>query len=289
MRVLELDGVAAPPRDAPALEHVRFLLTRQLRELETHDPGVRLGTDPEDLHRFRVATRRSRALIRAAAPLLGTQLDALQEELRWLGWALGPARDLDVLVDHLREEVATLDADLAEAGEIVALIEEERGRARAAMLGSLAGDRYLALLDRFAADVAALEGAGDAGVLTELAAAEGRRLRKAYRRLGPNPPDERLHRLRIKAKRARYAAELAGQAGGKKLAAVVRATRDLQDVVGSHQDAVVAEERVRRLADERTAIAAGRIVELQHRRRLRARADVPATWERVAHAMRRAF
>jgi CHAD domain-containing protein len=289
MRVLELDGVAAPARDALAVDHVRFLLTRQLRELETYDPGVRLGTDPEDLHRFRVATRRSRALIRAAAPLLGGQLDPLQEELRWLGWALGPARDLDVLVDHLREETASLDGDLEEAGEIVAALEEERSRARAAMVGSLTGDRYLAVLDRFAADVAALSGDGETGVLVELAAAESRRLRKSYRGLGPNPPDERLHRVRIKAKRARYAAELAGQAGGKRLAAVVRAARDLQDVVGAHQDAVVAEERVRRLAGDRTAIAAGRIIELEHQRRRRARAELPETWARFDSARRRAF
>jgi CHAD domain-containing protein len=290
MRVLELDGVAAPPPGAPAVEHVRFLLTRQLRELETYDPGVRLGTDPEDLHRFRVATRRSRALIRAAGPLLGTQLDALQEELRWLGWALGPARDLDVLVDHLRDEVGTLDADVAEAEEIVAAIEAERERARAAMIGSLSGDRYLAMLDRFAADVGSLAGDGGPEVLAQLAAAEARKLRKAHRGLGPNPPDERLHRLRIKAKRARYSAELAGQAGGgKRIAAVVRATRDLQDVVGAHQDAVVAEERVRRLATERTALAAGRIVELEHQIRVRARADVPETWDRVERAVKKAF
>ena len=59
-----------PPRpqageDAPAIELLRVLLAEQLRELLRHDPGVRLGDDLEDVHRYRVATRRSRALIRA--------------------------------------------------------------------------------------------------------------------------------------------------------------------------------------------------------------------------------
>ena len=72
MRVLELADERGAARKAPAVEHLRFLLTRQLRELETYDPGVRLGVEPEDLHRFRVATRRSRALIRASRPLLGS-------------------------------------------------------------------------------------------------------------------------------------------------------------------------------------------------------------------------
>src|SRR5581483_5199909 len=69
MRVLDVEDEPAPRRKAPALEHLRFLLRRQLRELETWDPGVRLGGEPEDLHRFRVATRRARALIRASRPL----------------------------------------------------------------------------------------------------------------------------------------------------------------------------------------------------------------------------
>ena len=34
-----------------------------------HDPGTRLGTDPESLHDMRVAVRRARALLRAGAPL----------------------------------------------------------------------------------------------------------------------------------------------------------------------------------------------------------------------------
>ena len=69
MRVLALDDTGAPPLDAPLDVHLRHLLTAQLRELEAHDPGVRLGDDPEDVHGFRVATRRARALIRATQSL----------------------------------------------------------------------------------------------------------------------------------------------------------------------------------------------------------------------------
>jgi CHAD domain-containing protein len=289
LRVLELDGEPAPPPSAPAVAHLRFLLTRQLRELETYDPGVRLGVDPEDLHRFRVATRRSRALIRAARPLAGEQLAVTAAELKWLGGVLGPVRDLDVLVGDLGAIVAELDGD-AEAGEVlVALLAEQRANAREKLVAALNGDRYLALLDRFEADVAGLEGDGDAELLVALAAAESRKLRKAYRALEPGAPDAELHRVRIKAKHARYAAELAVQTDAKRLAPVVRAARDIQDVVGSHQDAVVAEERIRRLARARTAIAAGRIVEVEHGRRRRARAALPRAWKRFDRAFGRAF
>ena len=45
-------------------------------ERDRADRGHRLGDDPEDLHKYRVATRRSRALIRATRPLLGERLVA---------------------------------------------------------------------------------------------------------------------------------------------------------------------------------------------------------------------
>ena len=52
---------------------------------------------------MRVATRRLRAFLKVAAPLLDeTWSEPLREELAWLGGALGPARDLDVLEAHLR-------------------------------------------------------------------------------------------------------------------------------------------------------------------------------------------
>jgi inorganic triphosphatase YgiF len=71
LRVLEISADESPAAGATTLEQVRHLLAVQLRELERHDPGVRLGGDPEDLHRFRVATRRTRAIVRATRPLLG--------------------------------------------------------------------------------------------------------------------------------------------------------------------------------------------------------------------------
>ena len=43
---------------------------REYRDLLAHDPGTRRGDDPEDLHQLRVATRRLRAFLRAARPLV---------------------------------------------------------------------------------------------------------------------------------------------------------------------------------------------------------------------------
>src|SRR5262249_48544989 len=153
MRVLDVDEASSPLPDARALEHLAFLLGHQLLELDRHDPGVRLGADAEDLHRFRVATRRSRALIRASRKLLGDRLEPLSDELRWLGDALGPVRDLDVLLEHLRVEIRSLDRERADGERIVAALEEERAGARERLLDALRSERYTALLDAFAAEV----------------------------------------------------------------------------------------------------------------------------------------
>ena len=60
------------------------------------------------------------------------------------------------------------------------------------------------------------------------------------------------------------------------------ATKRVQDVLGDHQDAGVAADQLRTLAaavaDPRAALAAGIVVERQHARKLRARAEFPAAW-----------
>jgi CHAD domain-containing protein len=281
MRVLALDLAEPPSRKAPPVDHLRWLLLLQLRELEAHDPGVRLGVEPEDVHKFRVATRRSRALIRAARPLVGDVLKPLAEELKWLGGALGPVRDLDVLLDHLRKQVAGLDRDAASGEKIVASFETQRDEARAAMLEALTSPRYLALLDRFPDDVRALGDVEAEGTLEDLAGHELRRLQKAYKALGPSPSDDTLHELRIYSKRARYASELASSGGRRRYERLVDALKDVQDVVGAHQDAVVAEQKIRKVS---RTVAAGRLIERERTRRAEARAELPGTWRGVEAA-----
>jgi CHAD domain-containing protein len=117
--------------------------------------------------------------------------------------------------------------------------------------------------------------------------AEFKRLRKEMDGLGDDHTDEELHQARILAKRSRYAAEAAGSSS-----VFVKRAKKLQDVIGEHQDAVVAEEQIRRLLKRvrgsgRTAFAAGRLVERQRRRREDARAAWPSAWRKLDKAGRR--
>jgi CHAD domain-containing protein len=263
-------------------EALRALLRRQLREIHAHDPGTRLGEDPESLHDMRVAVRRSRALLRAGRRLVANDTSGLRDELKALGAALGTVRDLDVLLDRLRSEAAALDASDATAAEhLLARLEGERSDARGLLLETLEDPAYLALLDRFEREVDGLERSGDRVSLDELARRELRRVCKEVRGLPPEPAPAELHELRKLGKRARYAAELAGHER------VVKRAKRLQDVLGSHQDAVVAEERLRTMAagappDE--ALAAGRLIE---RERLQ-RAEAGRAWRKAWKGLERA-
>lgn len=285
MRVLQVVDAKPLGAKASTLEQVRHLLAAQLRELERYDPGVRLRDDAEDLHRFRVATRRTRAVIRATRPLLGETLTPLGEELKWLAGVLGPARDLDVLLDNLRSLAGTLGEDEPGAETIIAVLDEEREQLHDAVLDALGDERYLRLLDTFEATIASLPDLDAPGGLRPLAAAELRKLGKAASKLGDDPADDDLHALRIRAKRARYAAELAAVGDrSKPLARYVTALKAVQDAIGEHQDAVVAEARIRRVARAKTAVAAGRLIERERERRRQCRRDYPDV---LARALRR--
>jgi CHAD domain-containing protein len=289
MRVLELPDEAVPAPDAPLSDHLRFLLGVQLRELEAHDPGVRLGADAEDVHKARVATRRTRALIRATRPVLGEVLRPLADELKWLGGVLGSVRDLDVLLEHLAAEVDRLGDDEPAGRQLLEALGAERDEDRGQLLEALSSDRYRALLERFEAAIETLPPLEAAGAADGIARDELRRLRKAVAALPKSPTDDELHEIRIDAKRARYAAELAGLGGSKTVARAVDALKRVQDTIGEHQDAVVAEARLRKLARAKTAIAAGRLIERERDRKRKMRKAYPDDVAAALDAGKKAF
>jgi CHAD domain-containing protein len=117
-------------------------------------------------------------------------------------------------------------------------------------------------------------------------------MRRTFAELGDEPEDDALHASRIAVKRARYAADLAAHELGKPGTKFVAVAKQLQDILGDHQDAVVAQERIREWADSATdpesGFAAGRLVQLERDRMAAARAAWPDTWARLDDAARRA-
>ena len=284
-----LDGkelVPSPPvSDDPGAARLRELLAAQRRALLAHEPGTRLGGDIENLHQHRVAARRTRAFLRAVRRYVDADWrGALGGALSELGRATGPVRDLDVLLEHVRAEVVGLDPREQEAGDaLVRELENRLAQARDTLLDALDGDSYrltlarLNLPPRLAHDVEAIP-------LTRVARNEFRRLVRVVDRLGKSPDETAIHGLRIALKRARYAAELAAP-DGKRRRRFLTEARGLQDLLGEHQDAVVAETRLREVAleggDAGAAFIAGRLAERQSLRRARVREYLPTAWKRL--------
>ena len=285
--VLELVAESAAAAADGPIGRLRSVLARQYAEILRHDPGVRLDLDPEDVHRMRVAARRGRAVLRAARPLLDPDWsEPLRAELKWLGGSLGARRDLDVLIARLREQVVLLEQPEQGAAEtLVDALEQERVTAQFFAAEVLGSPRYFNLLDTLEAAVRGPRVRRSEVSLSTLAAKEFRRLRKSAAAIGPESSDAELHRARILGKRARYAAEFAEPELGKAGRRFVARAKAFQDILGAHQDAIVAEARLRSLlgssAGPGAAFAAGRLVEQERARRREMREALPRAWQKL--------
>ena len=223
------------------------LLARRAAALKRHLPGAVDG-DSHGVHQARVASRR----LREAVPVLTAGVKApkarkARGKIRRLTKALGTVRELDVTIQILDELVAneTLPRPALEAvrGHVVT----ERDARRAVMLKRL-DHVNVAKLDR------RLEAVGD--VLAETGSetwrdALGARLVKRTKALatamaaaGHMYAPEQLHRVRIAAKKLRYAMELAFDAGVKSASAPVRAVERAQDTLGRLHDLQVLQSHV---------------------------------------------
>jgi CHAD domain-containing protein len=245
----EVDG------DATVEALLRHELASGTLRLFRHEAGVRIGEDPEAVHQARVATRRIRSTLRTFSSLLDPDwTDRLRDDLKWLANLLGEVRDADVLLERFSEHLAALPAADAKPGRrLLAMLAAQRDQARRRLLGGMAQEKYASLLDDLVAAAAApalLPGADRpaAEVMPPLVAKPWKKLRKAVREAGDDPADDQLHQIRIRAKRARYAAETVEPVIGKPAEDFADAVADLQGVLGDHQDAVVGEAWLRQAA-----------------------------------------
>ena len=271
---------------------VRFAIGSGASRLIQNDPAARIGSDPEAIHQARVATRRLRSDLKTLEPLLDrSAVETLRNELRWIGELLGSVRDSDVLIGAVEETGRRLRLGSKPISTIVTELEHDRRRSHDALVDALASRRYVALIRELiaAADAPPLaEGVdGDRRArprVRKLVRKSWRRVSRGVRRLGTEPPDAELHEVRKRAKRARYAAELASAALEEDADRLADRLADLQDVLGELQDAVVADERLAALVrDDRiggsTAFASGKLACTMGQARSDARDRWPAAWK----------
>jgi CHAD domain-containing protein len=288
-RALEPPEVSSRPlaAGASAAEVIRNVLAESVAALLRHDPFVRTSSDPEAVHQARVATRKLRSHLRTFGPLLDAEwTDMLRTELGWVAMALGGVRDREVLLERLRERARSLPAsDSRSAASLLHVLEVEIDALRKKLHTELSSTRYVDLLERLVTAAQAPAALAEADqpaseVLPALATNPWRRLRSAVRQLPESATDPELHRIRILAKRARYAAEAVAPVVGPAAEAFARAAAKLQTVLGEHQDSITAQAWLRAArVTGRRAFVAGELIALEHIAATEARARWPAIWQ----------
>src|SRR5215213_1034622 len=219
------------------------ILRRHFAAMLAHEPGVRLGEDPEELHDMRVATRRLRAALKLYSDALPKRSERYERDLRWVGGALGEVRDLDVHLEQLAGEALE---------EIVAALEERRIEARRRMLEALDSNRYERFVASFTGTLRRGRSPVPTGPILEVAPDLVRRrykkVRKVVETLTEDSPPEDFHDLRKKGKRLRYALEPLQGIYGKPAEKMVDLLKDVQDDLGDNQDLVAAAQSLKELA-----------------------------------------
>jgi len=294
-RAVEPPEVAPEPLlpNAPAKDVIRNTLAESIAVLLHNDPLVRTGRDPEAVHQARVATRRLRSNLRTFGPLLDVEwTEPLRFELGWLAMSLGAVRDREVLLERLRDRAQSLPAnDQRSASSLLQLLANEIDGLRKQLAVDLDSQRYIDLLENLVAAAHSPATLPDAdqpasAVLPALATTPWRRLRSAVRRgagragLPETPTDPELHRIRILAKRARYAAEAVAPVVGPGAEAFARAAAKLQTILGEHQDSVTAQAWLRAAkVSGRRAFVAGELIAVERIAAGAARARWRKVWD----------
>jgi triphosphatase len=264
-----------------------------IAQIQGNEAGVRQGGDPEHLHQMRVGLRRLRSLFKMfedAAPLP----DGMDQELRWLGDELGAARDWEVLAEDTLSQLmhAYPDESVLLPLQQAALGEARARRAKAGQ--ALDSVRYARLMLRLIAWLHGARWRQDAAPEQQQALAAPvknfarqvlkagkRRLARRARKLAAADAPAR-HRLRIAAKRMRYATEFfASLYPAREVRPFVRALSSLQDTLGQLNDAAVTRKSLRELALQQPAqgLAAGFVIGVQAEREPQALEKMCRRWK----------
>ena len=275
------------------------VLRRQFAIMRVHEPGVRLGEDPEELHDMRVATRRMRAAIKLFQDALPERARWFRGELKFFAGVMGDVRDLDVQIEQLEGWASEGDEeDLEPILRIVEAIEKQRAKARIRLLEALDSARYEHFESSFAGmlrrgptartppgkepEDSPAAGQPVLDAASGLLARPYRRWRKAANRIDDSFHPEEYHELRKKGKQLRYALEFLSDVYGKETTdEFVKPLKALQDVLGKHQDSIVAGDLLEEFAtgdrelSSRTVFVMGGLAERHRREAAELRASVP--------------
>ncbi|GAA0586422.1 CHAD domain-containing protein [Caenispirillum bisanense] len=276
---LEQDPVKAPDipvtADMPLREAIQTICRSCQRHLLHNEPALRDRKEPEAVHQMRVALRRLRSALSVfRQEVAGAATDSLTAGLKWLTAELGPARDTDVFIAEILGPVR--EAHPGEDGLPMLLqrFEKRRGQHYRRAIAAVDSHRFTDLmlelggwieggpwLHPASPELAARLDRPVGGRAAELLDVAHAKVLKKGKRFGSLDAASR-HRLRVRIKKLRYAAEFFGDLwSDKKTRAYVKTLKELQEHLGALNDIAVAHDQlhsaVDKDADRREVWAAG--------------------------------
>jgi CHAD domain-containing protein len=249
---------------AMTAQEATLLVLRQLLEaMRANLAGVRAALDPEFLHDFRVAVRRTRsALLQVKGVLPPHALARFTPEFVWLQEVTGPVRDLDVYCQEFPALRALLPArNRRDLAPLLRHLERRREAAHRELVLALDAPRFRRLLGGWQAFLerpAPVRPRGAPNALAPARAVAARRIAKLFARarregraIDEASPAADLHELRKTCKKLRYLLEFFQRLFEKEeVAYFVEALKELQDNLGRHQDLQVQHEALAGYARE---------------------------------------
>ncbi len=240
-------GVLGPETTVSAA--LRAVIERATTRLLANAAGHLQASDPEFVHQARVAVRR----MRSAARLVSKSArwpSALDDELRWIGREFGAVRDWDVLLAQTLPSLREAGVSGEQLQALAARAAQQREGDERALRRAVEGARFARLALRLLQWAQSL-----APPSPTLAAVAAKKLSRLHARLFASSsffaalPTAGQHRVRIRAKRLRYALDFfAGALPARSAARYGKKLAQLQDQLGALNDAVVAAARLKKLA-----------------------------------------
>ncbi len=232
---------------------ILVLLKQRLTTLIEAMPAAQAG-DMRSVHQARVASRR----LREALPVLRASVDGhalgrVRRQVRRMTRALGPVRELDVALEHLDELAARDIVSTRALGRVRQALAHERLHRRRDMLTEITPGKVERLRQRLRHVSAGDETPPSALPLDALSAQVGRRARRlvaAMERAGGLYLPDRLHAVRIAAKKLRYATEIERELKRSRATARITQLKRLQDLLGRMHDFEILIDRTRQLQAE---------------------------------------
>ncbi len=262
--------------DMSANEAFQAIARACIRHFRLNEPLLMASRSAAPLHQARVAIRRLRSALSLFKPIATDQkYERFKRGLRELSHKLGEARDLDIYIAHIAVVNAGENAGLPPfALDLGERVQAERGRAYQRVVSALKSKRFGQFMQNLVAWIEAgpwctwsephRQAARDQTIedfAVHVLDRRWRKLKRGGRHLDRLSPEDR-HRIRIDAKKLRYASEffsrlVTDRKSRKRLKAFIAALEFLQARLGDLNDIQTQYEIAAKLARPETAAARG--------------------------------